>query len=260
MILVLSPAKSLELDKPIDCTLASIPIFDGEKKPIVGVLKKLKPEAIAKTFSLSDKLAELNYSRYQALGSNHNLKNSRQAIFTFDGDVYLGFDAYSLEKKKYPRAQEIIRILSGLYGILRPFDLIEPYRLEMGSKISIAKHKNLYSFWSDKITQSLNEDLKKSSHLLNLASQEYFKAIHPKGIIKPIVEFEFLEIDKGRQKNVSFYSKKARGLMARYVVDHKIKNLRDLKTFDMERYSFDVKLSTEDKLVFTRKFQPIGKK
>lgn len=260
MLLILSPAKSLELTKPVDCSLASQPQFDMDKKPVVDMLKKMKPKKIAETFSLSEKLAALNFERYQALGSKENVKSTRQAIFTFDGEVYLGFDAYSLDKKKFAFIQENVRILSGLYGVLKPFDLMEPYRLEMGSKVTIGKCKNLYAFWSERVTKSINDDLKNSSHLLNLASQEYFKAINQKTLVKPVMNFDFLELDKGELKNISFFSKKARGLMARFVADNKINKISDLKDFDYERYSLNSKLSSEEKLVFTRKFQPIGKK
>jgi cytoplasmic iron level regulating protein YaaA (DUF328/UPF0246 family) len=260
MLLVLSPAKSLELAKPIECSIASQPQFDKDKKPVVEMLKKMKPKKIAETFSLSEKLAQLNFERYQELGSKDNIKGTRQAIFTFDGEVYLGFDAYSLDKKKFAYTQENVRILSGLYGVLKPFDLMEPYRLEMGSKVTIGKYKNLYTFWSEKVTQSINEDLKSSTHLLNLASQEYFKVINQKTLAKPVMNFEFLELDKGELKNISFFSKKARGLMARFVVDNKINRISELNDFDHERYSLNSKLSSDEKLVFTRKFQPIGKK
>lgn len=262
MLLVLSPAKSLNTTDNIDCVLATIPVFDKEKKPVVDVLKKLKTKQIEEKFSLSTKLAELNFERYQSLGSKENIKQSRQAIFTFDGDVYVGFDAYSLDKKQFDFAQKTVRILSGLYGVLKPFDLIEPYRLEMGSAIAIGKAKNLYAFWSDKVTKAIAEDLKanKSKSLINLASNEYFKVINPKKLDVPILDFEFLEDDRKTLKNVSFYSKKARGLMARYIIDNKLTKEKDLKDFDYERYSYNPKLSQENKLVFTRKYQPIGKK
>ena len=260
MLLVLSPAKSLELKKSINCALAGQPILDGDKKPIVSQLKKWKANQIAQVLGLSDKLAELNYQRYQALGTKDSLANTRQAIFTFDGEVYTGFDAYSLTKKQFEHTEKIVRILSGLYGVLNPFDLIEPYRLEMGTKISIGKHKNLYSYWSEKVTKSINTNLNDSSHLLNLASQEYFKVINVKEIKKPILQFDFLEEDKKELKNISFFSKKARGLMARYIIDHKVKKIEDIRDFDYERYSFHEKSSSENKLVFTRKYQPIGKK
>jgi cytoplasmic iron level regulating protein YaaA (DUF328/UPF0246 family) len=188
------------------------------------------------------------------------LAETRQAIFTFDGEVYTGFDAYSLDKKQYEFTEKTIRILSGLYGVLNPFDLIEPYRLEMGTKINIGKQKNLYSYWSEKVTKSINMDLNDSSHLLNLASQEYFKVINLKEIIKPILQFDFLEEDRKELKNISFFSKKARGLMARYIIDHNVKKMEDIKDFDYERYSFHAKSSSENKMVFTRKYQPIGKK
>ena len=260
MLLVISPAKSLELSKPIHCSIASQPLFDADKKPVVDMLKKMKPKKITETFSLSEKLAQLNFDRYQALGSKENIKNSRQAVFTFDGEVYMGFDASSLGKNLFNFTQENVRILSGLYGVLKPFDLMEPYRLEMGSKVTVGKFKNLYAFWSEKVTQSINEDLKNSTHLLNLASQEYFKVINQKVLVKPVMNFDFLELDKGELKNISFFSKKARGLMARFVVNNKVNKISGLKDFDYERYSLNAKMSSEEKLVFTRKFQPIGKK
>lgn len=262
MLLLLSPAKSLNLTDPIDCSIATQPIFDKEKKPIVDTLKKLSSKQIESKFSLSTKLAELNFERYQNLGSKTNIASTRQAIFSFDGDVYVGFDAYSLNKKQHEFTQKTVRILSGLYGILKPFDLIEPYRLEMGSQVSILKSKNLYEFWSDRVTNILNEELttSKSNLLLNLASNEYSKVVQPKKIDGKMIEFEFLEEDKKELKNISFYSKKARGLMARYIIDQKIKKMAELMGFDYERYTYHSGLSTEKKLVFTRKYQPIGKK
>ena len=165
-------------------------------------MKKLTVKQIEKRFNLSKKLAELNYSRYQVLGSNENIKSARQAIFTFDGEVYVGFDAYSLQKKKFEFTQSNVRILSGLYGILKPFDLIEPYRLEMGSDIASGRKKNLYQYWSEKVTNSINEDLKSSSGiLLNLASVEYSKVINRKDLKGKLVDIDFLEEEKEGYKN-----------------------------------------------------------
>lgn len=262
MYVLLSPAKALNLHSEIVCSIATEPEFQSVNQPIVDKLKKMSPSQIAKTFSLSTKLAALNYDRYQSLGSLENLKTTRQAIFTFDGDVYQGFDAYSLDRSKFEFTQQTIRILSGLYGILRPFDLIEPYRLEMGSSISIGRKKNLYQYWSEMITASLNRDIEEKKHpfILNLASNEYAKAVSFSKIRTEVISVEFLEKEKGELKNISFYSKKARGLMSRYIVDHTIADRADLCGFDVERYAYDPKLSTTDKLIFTRKFQPIGKK
>lgn len=257
MLFILSPAKSLELHQPIDGSIATIPTFEFEKKPIVDKLKKWKPTQIAKTMSISPKLAELNYERFQNLGTIENLKNARQAAFTFDGDVYQGLDAYTIAKKDWQYAQDHLRILSGLYGILRPLDLIEPYRLEMGTDIAIGKSKNLYAFWSDRVTTHLNES--HSDVLLNLASNEYSKVIDRKKLKSQWIDFEFLEKDKSELKSISFYSKKARGLMARYLIDHKISRTEDLADFDSERYQYAPKLSSESKWVYTRKYQPIGK-
>lgn len=255
MLLVISPAKSLELTKEISCSMSTIPQYQEEIEPIVKVLKKLSVKQIEKRFHLSKKLAELNYARYQVLGLNENIKSARQAIFTFDGEVYAGFDAYSLQKKKFEFTQSTIRILSGLYGILKPFDLIEPYRLEMGSDIASGRKKNLYQYWSEKVTNSLNEDLRSSSGvLLNLASIEYSKVINRKELKGKLVDIDFLEDEKeGGYKNISFFSKKARGLMARYIVEHSIVKLEDIKSFDAADYQFNQSMSKDFHYIFSRK-------
>ncbi len=262
MLLLLSPAKSLNLYSDINCSISSIPFFQNEIDPITKVLKKLTVKQIEKKFELSNKLAVLNHERFQNIGTNENIKNSRQAIFTFDGEVYSGFDAYSLDSKKFDFTQKTVRILSGLYGLLKPFDLIEPYRLEMGIDIAIGRKKNLYQYWSDSITNSLNNELSELNmdNLINLASIEYFKVIDRKKLNAQIIDIEFLEDDNSKLKNVSFYSKKARGLMARFIIDHKITKREDLKMFDSERYSFNSKLSMETKLVYTRNYKPLKAK
>lgn len=262
MLLVLSPAKSLNLDSEINCSIASVPIFQNETEPIAKTLKKLSVKQIESKFSLSKKLAELNYERFQNLGEKESIKSARQAIFTFDGDVYSGFDAYSLENKRFDKVQKTVRILSGLYGILKPMDLIEPYRLEMGSEIAIGRKKNLYQYWSKLVTESIDSELKasKSPFLINLASNEYFKVIDRKKINSEVVDIDFLEDDKKILKNISFFSKKARGLMARYIVDNKIEKQEDLLAFDVARYSYAPKLSSDSKLVFTRKYEPLKSK
>jgi len=255
MLLVLSPAKSLELSKEIDCSISSIPIFQKEVEPIAKVLKKLSVKQIESKFSLSNKLATLNYERYKELGSVENIQSARQAIFTFDGDVYVGFDAFSLDKKQFDFTQNTVRILSGLYGILKPFDLIEPYRLEMGSDIVIGRKKNLYQYWSENVTKSLQVELtkSKSDYLLNLASNEYFKVVNKKQFAGKIIDVDFLEEENKVLKNISFFSKKARGLMARYIVDNEISKPEDIQYFDIERYKFNKKMSSESKYIFTRK-------
>jgi uncharacterized protein len=261
MIALLSPAKSLNLDSPILIAGSSEPIFQLEKQPIIDNLSKLQTKDIMKTFGLSQKLAELNFKRFQVLGSEENLNERRPCVFTFDGEVYHGLDAYTMNSKEIDYAQSHLRILSGLYGSLRPLDLIEPYRLEMGIKIGIGRKKNLYEFWKEKVSMSIHNDLQSTGQraILNLASNEYFKVIDPKIAEASIIEFDFLEEEAGELKNISFYSKKARGLMARYLIKNEISKLSDIQGFDSERYLIHSNLSTPNKFVFTRKFEPIGK-
>lgn len=254
MILILSPAKSLELAKEITCPIASIPLFQADTEPIAQYLKKLSIRQIENKFTLSKKLAELNYHRFQSFGTNESIKNSRQAIFTFDGDVYTGLDAYSLDRSCFDFAQDTIRILSGLYGILRPFDLMEPYRLEMGSDVSIGKMKSLYSYWSGKLTDSLSNDMAATSYLLlNLASIEYSKVVDRKILKGKVIDFDFLEEEKKEFKNISFFAKKARGWMARYIVDHRLTSIEDIKSFDLGGYQYHKRMSSDSKFVFSRK-------
>lgn len=248
MFVLLSPAKSLELNRDIDCSISTIPVFQDKIEPIAKVLKKLSVKQIEKKFELSNKLAVLNHERFQNLGTNENIKSSRQAVFTFDGEVYTGLDAFSLDKNKYEFTQNTIRILSGLYGILSPMDLIEPYRLEMGSDISIGRKKNLYQYWSDYVTEVIGAEA-----ILNLASNEYSKVVNRKKLLQPILDVDFLEDEKGLFKNISFFSKKARGLMARYIIDHSIQDFESIKSFDRADYSLNKKMSTDKKLVFSRK-------
>lgn len=261
MIFVISPAKSLNEKDPIDCQKASEPVFQEYKEPIVEALKKLKSKEIATKFAISSKLADLNYDRFQKLSSVPNRASTRQAIYTFDGDVYTGIDAYTIPKKSLDYAEKHLRILSGLYGVLKPFDLIEPYRLEMGIELKIGRHKNLYSFWKEQIATSLKLELDqmKSDILINLASQEYFKAIDLKKLDAKILQVDFLEEQGDAMKNISFYSKKARGFMARYAIDQKIKKADDLKEFDVERYQFSEKLSSKWHFVYTRKYTRLTK-
>ena len=255
MLLVLSPAKSLELKKSINCALARQPILDGDKKPIVSQLKKWKANQIAEVLGLSDKLAELNYQRYQALGTKESLANTRQAIFTFDGEVYTGFDAYSLAKKQFEHTEKTVRILSGLYGVLNPFDLIEPYRLEMGTALKVGKAANLYQFWGSRIAQCLNEQLAadKTPVVVNLASQEYFKAVDTQALQARVIECVFEDWKDGRYKIISFFAKRARGLMCRWAITHRARSPKALRAFDLDGYAFDPQASTDARMVFRRR-------
>jgi cytoplasmic iron level regulating protein YaaA (DUF328/UPF0246 family) len=252
MLLVISPAKSLELEKPFPSNLASMPVFEKEPYTLIKTLKKLKKKDIERIFGLSPKLAELNYTRFQEFENEQTIQ--RPAIFTFDGDVYTGLDAFSLDKNQIEFAQNQVRILSGLYGLLKPLDLIKPYRLEMGTKLAFGKSSNLYSFWKEKVSKEVNKTLEEHNHqaLINLASIEYFSAIDSKKIKKPIIQCEFLEKKDADYKNISFFSKKARGLMTRFVIDMKIENPEHLQAFDYENYQFNSQLSNTSKYVFTR--------
>lgn len=203
---------------------------------------------------ISDKLAEQNYHRFQAFKKTHTEKSSTAAIFTFDGGVYQGLRGREFKKKELGFAQAHLRILSGMYGYLKPMDLIQPYRLEMGTKLKNEKGKDLYAFWGDKITRKVNKDLKdtQSEYVLNLASQEYFGAINRTKLKKPVLDIHFRNIKDGKMKFISFDAKKARGLMARYVIENKIKTPRALETFNVEEYRFDAAISNDSEMYFVR--------
>jgi len=201
---------------------------------------------------ISPKLGALNYERNQNWSLPFSSDNARQAIYAFSGDVYLGLDAYTISEEKLDILQHTVRIISGLYGLLKPLDLIQPYRLEMGTKFPVGKNKNLYEFWRKKITTALNDELYEDELLVNLASQEYFKAIDVKALKAPLIHVDFKEFKNGQFKTIAIFSKRARGLMTRHIVETNAKSIEDLKTFNAGRYAFDANLSTENKLVFTR--------
>lgn len=254
MLHIISPAKSLELEKPFPSVTTSASLFQKESATLAGILKKLNTEDLIDLMEISPKLAALNYTRNQALTFPIKDKNARPALFTFDGEVYTGLDAFSMNKKQLDFAQAHLRILSGLYGLLKPLDLMLPYRLEMGTALQNKEGKNLYQFWGEKITLALNDDLKKinSDTLINLASNEYFSVIQPKKLKGKIIQIEFKEKKGDAYKVVSFTAKKARGLMSRFIIDHQLKKVNDLKAFDIEQYQFNTHLSKEDTFVFTR--------
>lgn len=202
--------------------------------------------------SISDKLAELNYTRNQEWRLPFTPANARQAVFAFNGDVYVGLDAYSITTDKLPVLQEKLRILSGLYGILKPLDLMQPYRLEMGTNLAVGKSKNLYEFWKKTLTDALNKELSKDELVINLASKEYAEAIDFKALKGKVIVPEFKDYKDGKLKIISFFAKKARGLMTRYIIDNNCETLEDLKGFQADNYRFDQSLSKGNKLVFTR--------
>ena len=201
---------------------------------------------------ISPALGQLNYERNQEWQLPFTQDNSRQAVYAFSGDVYRGIDAYTLPIDKLDKLQDTVRIISGLYGLLKPMDLVQPYRLEMGTKFPVGKNKNLYEFWKKKVTQALNDDLEDNELFLNLASNEYFKAIDVKALKVPVINITFLEFKDGTYKNIAIFSKLARGLMTRYIVDTDATTIDDIKGFNYENYCLDVNQSSESSLVFTR--------
>ncbi|MBC7522929.1 MAG: peroxide stress protein YaaA [Flavobacterium sp.] len=253
MKIVISPAKSLDFERETPIKLNSELTFQKHAIAVDKVLKKHKPKKLMELMSISDKLADLNWNRNQERNlESFTAQNSRQAVFAFNGEVYIGLDSYTLSQEKLTILQDKLRILSGLYGLLKPLDLIQPYRLEMGTKLQIGTKKNLYEFWKDKITKELNASLTKEELFVNLASSEYFDAVDVKKLKVPVVTPEFKDYKDGNLKMISFFAKKARGLMVRYIIDSNAETIDDLKGFNYEGYAFDENLSTKTKLVFTR--------
>ncbi len=253
------------MEKPLinSALTYSQPVFRDEIKTIVSVLKKLKKPQLMELMDISDKLAELNVARYSAFNHEFTVENEADpAITSFTGDVYLGLDAKSLNHKELLLANEKILILSGLYGLLKPLDLILPYRLEMGSGIAIGKNKNLYHFWGGAIANKIKEKMKasKAEYLINLASDEYFKVVDPYFEPEKVIRINFMEEKNGKMTFISFNAKKARGLMCRYIVKTKPKTPDMLKGFNYEDYQYNEPLSKNNELIFTRKFIPISEK
>ncbi|MEP2936964.1 MAG: peroxide stress protein YaaA [Gilvibacter sp.] len=255
MKFVVSPAKSLDFESQLPTEQFSDPIFLKEAERLNKLLKKKSARSLSKLMSISADLGALNFERNQQWQIPFTASNARPAMFAFAGDVYRGLDAYNLSKDQMSYLQENLRILSGLYGILKPLDLMQPYRLEMGTRIKVGVSKNLYAFWQKKITQALNNELKEDDFLLNLASNEYFKAIDKKTLNVPIINTAFKEFKDGEYKMIGFFAKYARGLMAKYLATTNAKTLEDVKGFNYEGYGFSEALSTEQELVFTRQSQ-----
>jgi len=252
MKIVISPAKSLDFETVVPTKIYSEAQFLDQAEKINKVLKKKSPKVLSKLMSISPKLGELNWQRNQDWHLPFSEENSRQAVYAFKGDVYIGLDAYTIPADKLEQLQDKLRILSGQYGLLKPLDLMQAYRLEMGSKLKMGRNDNLYKFWGDTLTNALNEELNEDEVFVNLASNEYFKVIKPKSLKVPVITPVFKDYKNGKLKMISFFAKKARGMMVRYIIDNDIENTEDLKGFNSEGYSFDTNLSTETELVFTR--------
>ncbi len=257
MLALLSPAKSLDFETPFDAQLMTTARLTDQSAMLARKLKKLSAKKIAAMMDLSDTLAELNYQRFQTLDLDPEAPGQKPAMLAFAGDVYQGLDASSLDTPELLASQERLRILSGLYGLLRPLDGIQPYRLEMGRSLTTSRGKTLYAFWGSRITQALKADVKDTGAkwVINLASQEYFKAIKPKELSVPVVTPDFKEWRNGRLTSISFSAKRARGLMARFMLVNKVDQPEDLKDFAIEGYRFDPQNSCENKWIFAREDQ-----
>ena len=252
MKIVISPAKSLEFERELPIKLHTEALFLKQSRQVHKVLKEVNPGDLASLMSISDKLSDLNWQRNQHWKTPFTTANARPAIYTFDGDVYAGLDAYTIPIGKIEMLQQRLRILSGLYGLLKPLDLMQAYRLEMGTKLSIGESKNLYEFWKKTITKSLNDELKEDELFINLASNEYFSAIDVKALKVPVITPHFKDYKDGKLKIISFFAKKARGMMVRYIIDTNAETIDDLKGFNYDGYHFDDNLSSVNHLVFTR--------
>jgi cytoplasmic iron level regulating protein YaaA (DUF328/UPF0246 family) len=252
MKLVISPAKSLNYSSEIPTKEFTQSCFLKESEVLNKILKDKSPKDLSKLMSISASLGDLNYQRNQSWSLPFNTSNSRQAIYAFNGDVYKGIDAYTIPLDKIDSLQKTVRIISGLYGILKPLDLVFPYRLEMGTKLSFGKNKNLYDYWRAQLTTALNDELEEGELFLNLASNEYIKAIDAKVLKTTMITANFKQFKNGEYKTIAIFSKRARGLMTRYIIDNKINSIDGLKNFCLEDYHFSEKLSSEKELIFTR--------
>ena len=254
MLTVISPAKTLDYDSPLTTDEYSLPGYLEDSAELISELRKLSPPQVSELMGISDKLGALNFGRYLEWQPEFSPDNARPAILAFKGDVYTGLAVESLSEADLQWAQQHLRILSGLYGLLRPLDLMQPYRLEMGTKLSNPKGKDLYQFWGDKITGGLNAELDsmKTPVLVNLASNEYFKSVQAGKLNADIITPVFKDWKGGKYKIISFYAKKARGLMSRYIIEQRIDDVARLKDFDYAGYAYQPAMSSAREWVFTR--------
>lgn len=252
MKIIISPAKSLDFESNVPTSLHTQPQFLEQSEKLNKKLKTLSKNKLADLMSISDDLATLNFERNQEWETPFSPENAKQAIYAFTGEVFRGIDVNSLDEKKIPLLQENLRILSGLYGLLKPLDLIQPYRLEMGTKLKVGRAENLYKFWDDAVANALNDELDDDELLINLASSEYFKVL-PKKVLKvPMITPVFKDFKNGQYKTIMTFAKKARGLMVRYIIDNNVKTIEELKGFNVENYRFSEEMSKGNDLVFTR--------
>lgn len=257
MLIVVSPAKTLDYESPVSTSNFTQPELTAHSAELIKVCRTLSPSDISELMSVSDKIAGLNVARFSEWSETFTLENARQAIFAFKGDVYTGLEAETLSETELEFAQQHLRMLSGLYGVLRPLDLMQPYRLEMGTKLVNERGANLYQFWGNIITEKLNEAIQAQGDnvLVNLASNEYFKAVNPKRLDAQIITPIFKDAKNGQYKIISFFAKKARGMMARYIIENRIDSVKDLEGFNTAGYYFVAEESTPTELVFKREEQ-----
>lgn len=255
MLFLLSPAKTLDYASPIPAVAHTLPAFVQDSVRLIEVLRRKSPQELATLMDISDPLATLNAARYEAWTPKFTERNARQAVLAFDGDVYDGLQARQLKPADLDWAQQHLRILSGLYGVLRPLDWMQPYRLEMGTALQVGSAANLYQYWGSRIAEHLNEVLAadKTPVVINLASQEYFRSVDRKALKARVIECVFEEWKGGGWKVISFSAKKARGLMARYAIMKRVETPRKLENFNLEGYAFDPAASQPERLVFRRR-------
>ena len=252
MKVLLSPAKSLDFKSKLPTEKNSFLCFEKEAEFLNSILKRKSPKELSDLMGVSSKIADLNYERNHNWSLPFNSKNARQAVYAFSGDVYRGLDAYSIDTKKVDFMQSTVRIISGLYGLIKPLDLIQPYRLEMGTKLSFDNNRNLYDYWKEKITNQLNSELLENEPVLNLASNEYFKAIDSKVLKSDVYSANFKQFKDGNYKTIAIFSKKARGMMTRYIVENNITDISSIKSFNYDGYVYHENLSSEKELIFSR--------
>lgn len=253
MKIIISPAKSLNFESEVPTQITSEPVFLTKTASLQKILKKKSPASLRRLMSISENLAELNWQRYQQFSLPMTKENARQAVYAFSGEVYNGLDAYTIPADKLEKLQDTLRILSGFYGILKPMDLMQPYRLEMGTKLKVRKYANLYEFWGDKITDALNKELEADELFINLASNEYFSVLNKKKLKVPVITPVFKDFKNDQLKVISFFAKKARGAMVRYIIDTNATTIDDIKGFDYEGYRFSEEHSVKkNELVFIR--------
>jgi cytoplasmic iron level regulating protein YaaA (DUF328/UPF0246 family) len=252
MKIVISPAKSLSFEEKAPLTAFTQGLFLNEAEKLSSILKKKSAKVLSKLMDISENLGQLNFERNQNWAVPFTLENAKQAVFAFKGGVYIGLDVASLPENRIDSLQDKLRILSGQYGILKPLDLIQPYRLEMGTKLKVGRKDNLYQYWGESITKALNEELSEDELFINLASNEYFKVFKTKLLKVPVITPVFKDYKNGKLKVISFFAKKARGMMVRYILEHNIETIKGLKGFNSSGYVFDESLSSGSELIFTR--------